>query len=279
MKAVIRISFLIAGFFAFSQSMAQSVLDLYVSSSGSASLSQVSGKTTILVLAGGNDAGDATAGSCVIFANLNEVEGGYQGEFTRLTTAINSYDEKQAKGRSLAIEDSLKSFTITGVDDVGICPLNNTLVNQYIKLMPKDERRKRVYLEMIGLAHANALALYKDGMRSEAISVLSSYADNYEPVWLVSKDSSGIVVSAINDYAFFLQEDGQALQSIKYLTDIVASQPKRAVAWLNLADSNWVAGERSDAVKQYARYRELMLQANKKEKIPARVYERSGTSL
>jgi tetratricopeptide (TPR) repeat protein len=164
------------------------------------------------------------------------------------------------------------------VDDVGICALDNSLVNRYKKILLNDKKHKIVYSEMIDLAHANALSLFKKGKKEEAIIGLSPYAENYKPAWLADKELAGVVVSAINDYAYFLQEHNQAAESIPFLKDIVTAQPNRAVAWLNLADSNWAVGNKNDAVKQYAEYKKLMLSVNKKPKIPSRVFERSGVS-
>jgi predicted Zn-dependent protease len=120
--------------------------------------------------------------------------------------------------------------------------------------------------------------LFKKGKKEEAIIGLSPYAENYKPAWLADKELAGVVVSAINDYAYFLQENNQAAESIPFLKDIVTAQPNRTVAWLNLADSNWAVGNKNDAVNQYAEYKKLMLSANKKSKIPSRVFERSGVS-
>jgi len=259
-------------------SMAQNSLTLYVSDSGSAAITEVQGSTSLLVIAGGNDNGQATSGSCVIAASLTAVEGGFKGNLFPVSTGINSYSEEQAQGKKINVESDPTAIVITDVDDVGICALDNSLVNRYGKILLNDKKHKIVYSEMIDLAHANALSLFKKGKKDEAIFGLSPYAENYKPAWLADKELAGVVVSAINDYAYFLQENNQAAESIPFLKDIVTAQPNRTVAWLNLADSNWAVGNKNDAVNQYAEYKKLMLSANKKSKIPSRVFERSGVS-
>lgn len=127
---------------------------------------------------------------------------------------------------------------------------------------------------MIALAHADALATFKKGNVGEAINKLSSFANNYEVSWLAEKDLAGAVISAINDYAYFLQENNQAMESIVFLNDVVKAEPDRAVAWLNLADSNWMVGKKNEAASQYAKYKNIMLSKNNKSKIPSRVIER-----
>ncbi|MFS2093284.1 tetratricopeptide repeat protein [Pseudomonas sp. Pseusp11] len=275
MKAAINfLVFALAVFFA-SISMAQNSLSLYASSSGSAAITEAHGGTSLLVLAGGNDAGQATSGSCVIAATLTAVEGGYEGNLLPINTELNSYSEELAQGKKLQIESNSGSIIINDADYVGICALDNSLVNLYEKVLLGDKKYKNVYAEMISLAHADALSLFKKGQRVEAIAELSPYASNYKAVWLADKELAGVVILAINDYAYFLQENNQAIESIPFLNDVVAAEPSRAVAWLNLADSNWAIGKKNDAAKQYAVYRNLMLKVNRKSKIPQRVFERS----
>ncbi|WP_242487739.1 hypothetical protein [Pseudomonas sp. TH31] len=203
---------------------------------------------------------------------------GFEGEFIPVNTALTSYGGEQAQGKRLQIEYSNNSITINDADYVGICALDSSLINRYEQLPPADNRHKHVFAEMIGLAHADALYLFKKGQRGEAIMELSPYAENYQKAWLSDKELGSAMISAINDYAYFLQENNQALESIPFLNDVVAAQPKRAVAWLNLADSNWAIGEKNDAAKQYAEYKRLMMAENKKSKIPSRVFERTSTA-
>ncbi|WP_028620468.1 tetratricopeptide repeat protein [Pseudomonas sp. Ant30-3] len=277
MKAATNILvFVVAVLFA-SISMAQNSLSLYVSSSGSAAITEVQGSTSLLVLAGGNNSGQPTSGSCVIAASLTAVEGGFKGNLFPISTGINSYSEKQALGKKINVDRNPTAIVITDVDDVGICALDNSLVNRYGKVLVNDKKHKIVYAEMIDLAHANALSLFKEGKKEQAVIGLSPYAENYKSAWLADKEIAGVVVSAINDYAYFLQENNQAAESISFLKDIVIVQPNRAVAWLNLADSNWAVGNKNDAAKQYFEYKKLMLSVDRKSKIPARVFERSET--
>ncbi|WP_256661569.1 hypothetical protein [Pseudomonas sp. F01002] len=161
MKAATNILvFSVAVLFA-SISMAQNSLALYVSNSGSAAVTEVRGSTSLLVLAGGNDNGQATSGSCVIAASLTAVEGGFKGSLLPTSTGINSYSEEQAQGKKLNVESDSAAIIITDVEDVGICALDNSLVNHYGKILLNDKKHKIVYAEMIDLAHANALSLFK----------------------------------------------------------------------------------------------------------------------
>ncbi|WP_439877529.1 tetratricopeptide repeat protein [Pseudomonas prosekii] len=278
MKAATKFFMFAFALFFVGVSIAQDSLSLYASSSGSAAITEHKGSTSLLVVAGGNDAGEATSGSCVIAASLTAVKGGFEGEFIPVNTALTIYGDDQAEGKRLQIENSNNSITINDADYIGICALDSSLINRYEQVTPADKRHKHVFAEMIDLAHADALYLFKKGQKEEAIVELTPYVENYQTAWLSDKELGGAVISAINDYGYFLQENNKYLESIPFLNDVVGAQPKRAAAWLNLADSNWAIGEKSDAVKQYAEYKRLMIADNKKSKIPPRVFERVSTA-
>ncbi|MGF6126354.1 hypothetical protein QF019_001562 [Pseudomonas frederiksbergensis] len=277
MKAVTKFLMFALALFFVGISAAQDSLSLYASSSGSAAITEHQGSTSLLVVAGGNDAGEATSGSCVIAASLTAIKGGFKGEFIPVNTALTSYDGEQAQGKKLQIESTNSSITINDADYLGICALDSSLINLYEQVSPANKLHKHLFAEMIALAHADALYLFKKGQKREALMELSPYAENYQKSWLSDKEVDSAVIPAINDYAYFLQENNQALESIPFLNDVVLAQPKRAVAWLNLADSNWAIGEKNDAAKQYAEYKKLMVAENKKSKIPPRVFERAST--
>lgn len=59
---------------------------------------------------------------------------------------------------------------------------------------------------MIDIAHSDALVLFRRGQIVNAIEKLSSFVDGYDASWLTDKDLAGIVISATNDYAYFLQK-------------------------------------------------------------------------
>ena len=276
MKVATNFMVLVLAVFFANFSTAQNSLSLYVSSSGSAAITEADGMSSLLVLAGGNDEGQSTTGSCVIAASLAKVEGGFKGKLSPINTGINSYTDEQAQGKKIAIEQNPDSIIISDVDYVGICSLDNSLVNLYNEAPPSDKRHKSTYAEMLDLAHTDSLILFKKGKTAEAIAELAPYAYNYQAAWLADENLASTVISAINDYAYFLQENNQAADSIPFLNDIVAADPRRSVAWLNLADSNWAIGKQKDASKQYKKYIDLMLTNNKKSKIPQRALDRAG---
>lgn len=79
-----------------------------------------------------------------------------------------------------------------------------------------------------------------------------------------------------NDFGFLLGEAGHYAESIELLNAVIANNPGRTVAYLNLADSYWGANDKERAAAAYKQYASRMSDAGKASKIPARVAERSA---
>ncbi len=79
-----------------------------------------------------------------------------------------------------------------------------------------------------------------------------------------------------NDIAYYLLEAKIYDESIFILKNIIKKDPKRVVAYLNLADSYWETGNVCLAKKNYTIYVSMMKNQRKDlSKIPVRAYERS----
>ena len=80
--------------------------------------------------------------------------------------------------------------------------------------------------------------------------------------------------AALNDYAFILatKTKGNGAKAASLLRSVIALDPKREVAYLNLADVLWGQGKKEEAREQYRRYRELS--GREAQDIPSRVLER-----
>jgi hypothetical protein len=61
------------------------------------------------------------------------------------------------------------------------------------------------------------------------------------------------------------------------LSLVISEDPERTVAYLNLADAQWSLGKRLDAINNYTRYNQMMIDAKKADKAPIRVMERLKT--
>lgn len=75
----------------------------------------------------------------------------------------------------------------------------------------------------------------------------------------------------LNDYGFFLEQANRAPEAISVLERVVAFDPTRTPAYLNLADAYQKSGDNAKAKANYQKYVELMEKAGKAAKVPARV--------
>jgi tetratricopeptide (TPR) repeat protein len=122
------------------------------------------------------------------------------------------------------------------------------------------------------LAHSLALATYKAdpqaalrllgyGIGQQVRSVVGpADADNQPPFFeLLQKENEVDKAAALNDYAFILatKTKGNGAKAATLLSQVLALDPKRAVAYLNLADVLWNLGKKGEAKAHYARYLEL----------------------
>lgn len=125
---------------------------------------------------------------------------------------------------------------------------------------------------ILALAHALALANYKNdpqaalrllgyGIGQQVLSVVGpADADNQPPFFeLLQKETEVDKAAALNDYAFILatKTKGNGAKAAALLAQVLAMDPKRTVAYLNLADVLWGLGKRAEAKTHYAHYVEL----------------------
>ncbi|GEJ46090.1 type IV pilus biogenesis/stability protein PilW [Chryseobacterium sp. ON_d1] len=127
--------------------------------------------------------------------------------------------------------------------------------------------------------------------------VKKSYFDNLYSLLSCQKNLSDFVVSCklsdikkmiievpikdnnidqYNNLAYYLAKTKNGNQfAIIILKEIIQKYPHRTVAYLNLADSFWIAGEKEEASLNYEQYLSLMKsQKNNSRKIPQYVLER-----
>lgn len=82
-------------------------------------------------------------------------------------------------------------------------------------------------------------------------------------------------IAAVNDKAFYLGEQKHYKASEYILQQVVAKQPDRTVAWINLGDAQWELNRKKEAAASYKKYVSLMKEQKKDEKkIPQRVFDR-----
>lgn len=98
--------------------------------------------------------------------------------------------------------------------------------------------------------------------------------------WVANKSWSNYVlltnqnVTKLNDFAYKGETISPSV-AIDILQKILEKYPDRVVAYLNLADSFWISGDKIKAKENYKKYVALMKSQNKDlKKIPKQVWER-----
>lgn len=143
-------------------------------------------------------------------------------------------------------------------------------------------------------SHAAATKLYKAGRPREAADRLAlmfdvttylgaymsaggeskltpeKWLESWKAIEMEAKD----FVAPLNDHGYFLQAAGEHARAVKIFEAVVARDPHRAAARLNLADSLWALDRKDEAREHYKTYRELMDAAKKSGNVPPRVGER-----
>jgi hypothetical protein len=147
--------------------------------------------------------------------------------------------------------------------------------------------------EIIAAVHQKALSDYHHDRLSEAIARLDLGLDCAEDLarlkysapqdsvrWVglfASKDMElrpQQYIPAVNDYGYFLQKAGQDRSAATILRAVIKCDPKRTVAYLNLADSLWNLGDTKEAKSCYRQYL-IRARREKRNSIPSRAVQRS----
>lgn len=133
---------------------------------------------------------------------------------------------------------------------------------------------------------ARAIPRAKTAEFNRALADLRRFvmAQDYREIDPDGKDAE--MLTALNDYGFWLAESGDTAQAERILTDVLRRDPSRTAAYLNRADARWKQREKSReerayyealAREDYRLYCSKRLAA--KEAIPANIASRIGAAL
>lgn len=98
--------------------------------------------------------------------------------------------------------------------------------------------------------------------------------DNTKNLNFIIEDKSIKNIPYLNDIGYYLEQSGAYVEAVALLEKIVKKSPSRTVAYVNLGDAYWELRDKLKAKKAYKTYVEQMKTANKKNKIPERVFNR-----
>ena len=143
------------------------------------------------------------------------------------------------------------------------------------------EGYKKLMMSDIAYQLDQALVLYRKGQKEAVSTVMANFLMDggeghcYPHSYIAQKYDFVQSPSWSNDVGFLLGESGYYEESIELLNAVIARNPGRTVAYLNLADSYWGVKDKVRAAQAYKQYASLMTSAGKGSKIPDRVAERS----
>jgi len=122
-------------------------------------------------------------------------------------------------------------------------------------------------LEFLLAGHRGALDLYRRRRVSQAVALMEKAIRPFQGLvenwpWQALVQPKGVV--ALNDYGYFLEQNGQAAQAVEVLQRVVLQDPQRTPAYLNLADAQVRLGQRQEARKNFKMY----VQQRQRQELP-----------
>lgn len=182
----------------------------------------------------------------------------------------------------LALQEALAGDLQSAIDEIGgigyaLYYLNCDTIEDYLKQGYKYslsvQKTKGYKISATALENTFELIMAVYGYISQA-EAKKPFPDRWIEAFEHCEIPVAEYINVINDYGFFLQMSDQNEAAIKILQWVISTEPKRTVAYLNLADAFWSLGRQGEARANYQQYQDLMLAAKKSAKIPARVKER-----
>ncbi|VDY63740.1 tetratricopeptide repeat protein [Shimwellia blattae] len=140
-------------------------------------------------------------------------------------------------------------------------------VGDYDLVSDKTAKYKSYFDILIKLNYTNALKVFR-------LRGVSSAIDLIEPYVQQSIHNDYYYADVFNDYGFLLQQAGRNVDAVTVLNIVVKNTPKRAVAYLNIADAYWASGDVTKSSQNYKEYIKLM-KISHNNKIPKRAIDRS----
>lgn len=258
------------------QAVAADQVNAYQGQRGTALIIDFNGDRIFMAAGGAVPNGAATSGDCFIKAHmtLKKSPNYYEGALLPLHNELFDLDASDVHGKGVGLYLSENEIRVGGAQVDGICADGTDFSGNYAELQKSNDDYRKVYLYFMSLAYQDSSYLYKNKDLSGAAKDLQPFVENFALVWLQDKDNRKVLIPALNDYAYILQIMGNNVAALHLLQEVTQYEPKRVVAWLNIADSYWAQSDDANARKCYQKYVDLMTEENMKGKIPKRVLNR-----
>jgi tetratricopeptide (TPR) repeat protein len=132
-------------------------------------------------------------------------------------------------------------------------------------VLSNQDKIRQIADSQVEIEHKIGLNYFKTKNFSKAIEQLQ-----FSGAILPVREST---IPLFNDLGFFLEEANRPAEAISVLEKVIAYDPSRTPAYLNLADAYRKAGDKAKARENYKKYADLMDGTGKASKVPARVRE------
>jgi hypothetical protein len=156
----------------------------------------------------------------------------------------------------------------------------NHLVKRTIVGFSGDSPARQAFLGQLDAASIRAEALYRRGDPACAAASIAAVVQDRQLSMLtgsypVTNDSGDLrLVRQFNDYGFYLERAGQPKQAVAVLAQVTDVDADRSIAYLNLGDAQYAAGQPEEARGSYIEFRKRMAAAGKLAEVPDRVANR-----
>ncbi|CAH1660922.1 exported hypothetical protein [Hyphomicrobiales bacterium] len=196
-------------------------------------------------------------------------------EYTDYDYAVTGHRAVAVRSESREIDGNL---VVEIVSDLTTKP-GKTVSRRVVGFSGSSPDRQK-FIRQLDTAATQAQALYKNGDAAGAAAAMKAAIQDIQLGLVVSSypitnDAGDLKLARqFNDFGFYLAQSNQLTPAIAVLKDITDAAPDRTVAYLNLGDAQYAAGDTADAKASYAEFRKRMAASGKSADIPSRVVER-----
>ena len=196
-------------------------------------------------------------------------------EYSNYSYHVTGHRAVAVREESVAIDGAL---IVDATYDISVTP--HRVLHRATIGFAGDSPARDAFVRALDAASQRAGALYRHGDAAGAAAAIAPVIGDKEPELVVSSfpvtgDPTDLrLMGAFNDYGFYLEQAGRPKDAIAVLAGVVDADENRTVAYLNLADAQYAAGQAADAKSNYAEYRKRMTAAGKLALVPPRVTER-----
>ncbi|MFP1879074.1 tetratricopeptide repeat protein [Lonsdalea quercina] len=222
-------------------------------------------RLTSTLYGGSSDLGASSPADCVIKIGITKNKNEYSATLLPFRSGLMSYSSTQ---KDIAYFDLLENkINIFFEGAVDVCPLGTEFSGEFAVVNKHSKEFDALFDKLLEENYVNAVALFRSGKIEQAINSL-------EPYLTMSGVERFYNERIYNDYGYFLQQNKDYDESIKYFEVVKRKNPNRMAVYLNLADSFWEMKSTVKSMSNYRQYVKLMKMAGHNKQIPSRVLER-----